>query len=108
MIQNAFEQARGDIFKTLRESKTYAFNKATLAEATGRRFAGQLKAYRSAPEIYVREQWLSMYEQALKDIRKYIVLADPNDTQVTIVDLSESQTPDIYSGMEKIKENSEK
>jgi membrane protease subunit HflK len=107
-LDDAFEQARGDIFKTLRESKTYAFNKATLAEATGRRFAGQLKAYRSAPEIYVREQWLSMYEQALKDIRKYIVLADPNDTQVTIVDLSESQTPDIYSGMEKIKENSEK
>ena len=107
-LDDAFEQAKGDIFKILRESKTYAFEKETLAEATGQQFAGQLKAFRAAPEIYEREQWLTMYEQALKGVRKYVVVADQDDTQVTIIDLTESQTPDIYQGLGgDLEENSE-
>lgn len=107
-LDDAFEQTRGDIFKTLRESKTYAFEKETLAEATGQRFAGQLKAFKAAPEIYLREQWLAMYEKALQNTRKYVVVADQNDTQVNIIDLSESQRGNIYSGMDNLEENSEK
>ena len=104
-LDDAFEQTMGDIFKTLRESKTYAFNKEILAEAAGQRFVGQLKAFRAAPEIYVREQWLAMYEQALKDIRKYVVVADQDDIQVTIIDLTESQTPGIYEGLGGLEES---
>ena len=48
-----------------------------------------------------------MYEKALGNIRKYVVVADQNDIQVTIIDLSESQTPDIYGGMGDFEENSE-
>jgi regulator of protease activity HflC (stomatin/prohibitin superfamily) len=107
-LDEAFEQAKGGIFKTLRESKTYAFEKTTLAEATGKRFAGQLKAFREAPEIYLREQWLAMHEEALKDIRKYVVVADQNDTQITIIDLTQSQTPSIYRGLGDFEESSEK
>ena len=93
----AFEEASGNIFKTLRESQSYAFKKAALARATGDRFADQLKAYSAAPEIYIHEQRSSMLEKALKDARKYIVVADQNDTQVTIIDLEESRTPSIYT-----------
>ncbi len=107
-LDDAFEQAKGNIFKTLRESKTYAFEKATLAEAAGQRFAGQLKAFRAAPEIYIREQWLAMHEEALKDIRKYVVVADQNDTQITIIDLTQSQTTGIYQGLGDFEESSEK
>ncbi len=107
-LDEAFEQAKGEIFKTLRESRTYAFEKATLAEATGQRFAGQLKAFREAPEIYIREQWLAMHEEALKNIRKYVVVADQNDTQITIIDLTQSQTPGIYQGLGDFEESSEK
>jgi len=92
----AFAKAKGAIFRTLRESQSYAFGKETLAEATGERFAGQLKAYDAAPEIYVREQKLAMLEEALKNIRKYVVVADQNDTQVTIIDLQEKLSPSIY------------
>ncbi len=105
-LDDSFEQTRGDIFKTLREAKTYAFEKETLAEATGQRFADQLKAFRAAPEIYLREQWLAMYEKSLENVRKYVVVADQNDTQVTIINLEESQTPNIYSGLGE--ESSEK
>jgi membrane protease subunit HflK len=92
----AFEEAEGDIFKTLREAQSYAFKKAALAKATGDRFADQLKAYKAAPEIYLQEQRLAMLEKALDGIRKYVVVADSNDTQVTIIDLQEKLTPSIY------------
>ena len=92
----AFEEAKGVIFKTLRESQRYAFEKETLAKGTGQRFAGQLKAYRAAPEIYVHEQRLAMLEEALDGVRKYVVVADQNDTQVTIIDLQENPAPSIY------------
>ncbi len=102
----AFEKAKGDIFKTLREAKSYAFQKATLAEATGRRFAGQLTAYRAAPQIYVHEQKLAMLEEALAGIRKYVIVADQNNTQVTVIDLQEKLSPNLYElgGFERSSE----
>jgi len=95
-LDTAFEEAKGVIFKTLRESQSYAFEKETLAKGTGQRFAGQLKAYRAAPEIYVHEQRLAMLEEALDGVRKYVIVADQNDTQVTIIDLQENPAPSIY------------
>jgi regulator of protease activity HflC (stomatin/prohibitin superfamily) len=103
----AFEEAKGIIFKTLRESQRYAFEKETLAKGTGLRFAGQFKAYRAAPEIYLQEQRLAMLEKALDGVRKYVVVADQNDTQITIIDLQEKLSPSIYdTGV--IEESSEK
>ena len=89
-LDKAFNEAYGEIFKTLRESETYAFEKETIAEADGKRFADQLKAYRAAPEIYPHELRMAMLEQVLKGNRKYVVVADPNDTQITTIDLHES------------------
>jgi len=94
-FDEAFAQAKGDIFKTLREAQSYAYEKATLAEATGRRFAGQVKAYRAAPEIYTREQRLAVLEEALAGIRKFVVAADANDTEVIIIDLQEKLETDL-------------
>jgi len=92
----AFAEASGDIFTTLRKSRSYAFEKATLARATGQRFASQLKAYRAAKEIYKREQRLAVLEEALENIRKFVVVADKNDTQVFIIDVQEKLTPSLY------------
>ena len=106
-LDTAFAEAKGVIFATLRESQRYSFAKETLAKGTGERFAGQLKAYRAAPEIYVHEQRLAMLEEALDGVRKYVVVADQNDTQVTIIDLQENPAPSIYeTGV--IEESSEK
>jgi len=96
LLDVAFEKAKGSIFKTLREAQSYAFGKATLAEATGHRFAGQLAAYRAAPEIYAHEQKMTTLEAALAGIRKYVIVADQNDTQVTIIDLQEKLSPSLY------------
>jgi len=103
----AFAEAKGDIFTTLRKSQSYAFEKATLAQATGQRFASQLKAYRAAKEIYKREQRLAVLEEALENIRKYVVVADQNDTQVFIIDVQEKLTPSLYE-LAGYEESSEK
>ena len=109
----AFEQAKGRIFTTLREAQSYAFEKATLAHANGRRFASQLKAYKSAPEIYKCEQRLAVIEEVMgeknkeNNVRKFVVVADPNDWQVIIIDVQEKLTPSLYE-LEGFQETSEK
>jgi membrane protease subunit HflK len=105
-LDAAFEQAKGDIFKTLREAQTHAYDKVTLAEATELQFAGQLKAFLAAPRIYTHEQKLRMLEEALAKIRKYVVVADKDDSQVTVVDLQDKLSPDLYE-MGVVKENNQ-
>lgn len=104
-FDEALAQATGDIFRTVREAQSYAFEKATLARATGERFAGQVKAYKAAPRIYVQEQRLAVLEEALATIRKYVVAVDPNDTQVIIMDLQD-RLPTNLLDMAGIEETS--
>ncbi len=105
-LDRAFAQASGDIFATLRQAKSYAFEKAAIARATGQRFESQLKAYKAAEEIYKRQQKLAMLEEALENVRKFVVVADKDDMQVFIVDVQEKLTPSLYelSGLEEKKE----
>jgi len=103
-LDAAFAQAKGDIFKILRQAQSYAFERATLAEATGQRFADQLKAYRAAKQIYKHELKLAALEEALKNIRKYAVVADANDTEIFIFDFKEKLTPSLYEGIEELSE----
>lgn len=95
-LDRAFSESGGEIFARLRGAQSYAFERTTIAEATGLRFASQVKAYRAAEEIYKREQLLNVLEQGLANIRKYIIVADANDSQVYIVDLQEKLTPGLY------------
>ncbi len=106
ILDLAFAQAKGDIFATLRQAQSYAFETATLARATGERFASQLKAYRAAEEIYKREQRLTVFEETLKKTRKYVVVANENDTQIFIFDLTKKLTPSLYElgGFEELSE----
>ena len=99
-------EARGDIFRRLSEAQSYRFGKATLAEATGRQFAGQLQAYRAAPEIYKCEQRAVAMEEALRGIRKYIMATDPNDRQVIIMDLQEKLDTDLLRRLSSGQESS--
>ncbi len=106
-LDKAFEQAKGNIFKTLREAQNDAFKKETLAEATGFQFAGQRDAFKAAPKIYVHEQWLTMLEEGLKDIRKYVIVAGPNDTQITIFDFQDELMPNLMDYLGGLEENSQ-
>jgi len=95
-LDTAFTQADGDIFCTLREAQSYSFERVASARSTGERFDSQVKAYRAAPEIYKKEQRLLALEETLSPIRKYVIVADPNDAETFIVDLKEKLTPSLY------------
>lgn len=95
-LNAAIRASSGDIFQTLSEATSDAFEKVILAEATGKRYEGQLKAYKAAKTIYPREVRLAMLEETLKGARKYVVLAEDADTEVYIVDLQQEHTPDLY------------
>jgi len=82
-------EARGEIYRILSEAQSYAFARAAVAKATGEQFAGQLQAYRAAPDIYRCEQRSAALEEGLKNIRKYVVAADANDREVIILDLQD-------------------
>ena len=104
-LDTAFAGASGDIFSKLNQAETYAFSRATSSRAAGERFADQIKAYRTANKIYIHRQRLAMLEEALQDIRKYVVIAEPNDTQVFIIDVEDKLTPSLYelAGMDEQK-----
>jgi hypothetical protein len=95
-LDEAFGEAGGDIHKTLRQSQTYAFEKAAVAKATADRFVDQLKAYRAAPRIYLKEQRLAALEEALANARKYVVAAEEGESQVFILDLKDKLAPSLY------------
>jgi len=101
-LDSAFSQASGQLFAKLRQAQSYAYEKATLAKATGKRFGQQLEAYRASKQIYKHELKMGMLEEALEKIRKYIVVAE-GDKQVTIIDLQEKLVPSLYD-IEPVKE----
>ena len=94
-LETKFSEANGEIFKSLRQSQSYAFDKRVIAEATGKRFASQVKANEAAPNIYKRLLRLEMLEDALKDTRKYIIILDEKDDEVIILDLQKKLTPGL-------------
>jgi len=95
-LDRAFARAEGKIFQTLRDAQSYAFEKSTLAKATGERFDSQLKAFRAAPRIYPHQQRLLVLEDALRNIRKFIIVPDFHNSEVIIIDMTEKLTPDLY------------
>jgi len=95
-LEAALAGAKGEMFKILSEAESYAFEKATLAEAAGRRFGKQLMAYKASPEIYKHYQRLAMLTEALANIRKYIIVAEDTDEQIIEIDLTEELTPSLY------------
>jgi len=98
------KESRGVIFQILSEAQSYRYRKATLAEATGKRFAGQIQAYRAAPEIYKCEQRAAALEEALRNIRKYVVAGDPNDREVIIMDLQDKLSTDLLRDIAGVQE----
>jgi membrane protease subunit HflK len=95
-LQTAFTNVKGEVFKTLRQAESYAFERINLAQGDGLRFAGQLQAYQASPEIYKKLQRLMALEETLGGVRKYIVVTDDEDAQVYIVDLQEKLTQSLY------------
>ena len=90
-LNDAIAGAGGEIFQILIEAQSAAFEKVVLAKATGMRFADQLEAYRAGGDIFLRQHRLAMLEETLPRTRKFVVIAEDEDTEVYIIDLQKSE-----------------
>jgi regulator of protease activity HflC (stomatin/prohibitin superfamily) len=92
----AVDNADGEMFKTLAEARGFAFERRLSARAAGDRFAGQVKAMQASPMIYKKQHRLAMLEEVLKNVRKYVVIAEENDSEVYIINLEQKLAPSMY------------
>lgn len=95
-LDRAFTQAQGNIYKILRQAQADAMTEVAKARGDGLRFAGQVKAYQAAPEIYMRDQRLNALIEAFAQVRKYAIVNHPADEQVISIDLQEKLMPSLY------------
>lgn len=96
VLSEALNQASGDIAKILGDASGEAFKTVALAKAAGDRFKSQVKAFNASPTIYTQLLRLEMLGETLRDIRKYVVLTETDDTEIYIIDLQESAAPNLY------------
>lgn len=94
-LDRAFGAAVGEVYQILRKAKAYAYRRAKESYGAGIRFQGQLEAFRAAPRVFSRQQRLEAIAEAIGPIRKYATLAEPNDSQVVIVDLQDKLMPNL-------------
>ncbi len=90
-LNDAIANAGGEVSQMLTEAQSAAFEKVVLAKATGMRFADQLQAYRAGGDIFLRQHRLAMLEETLPNVRKFVVIAEDEDTEVYIIDLQKSE-----------------
>ncbi|MHC4551192.1 MAG: protease modulator HflK [Planctomycetota bacterium] len=95
-FQASLKIVKGKVFKALRAADSYAFEKVNQARGEGLQFAGQVKSYQAAPEIYKKIQRLKAMAEGLEKARKYVVVVEDDDTQIYQVDLQEKLTRSLY------------
>lgn len=89
-------ESRGDIFRILSGAQSYRFRQATLAEATGKRFAGQIQAYCLAGDLQVRTAGGGA-RRGDEEHSQICRVGDPKDRQVIIMELQEKLDTSLLS-----------
>ncbi len=99
--------ARGKSSVRISDAEAYASRRSQVARATSERFGRQVEAYEKGGEVYLWREYLSVLEQYLPAMRKYVVASSKVDNWVYEVDLKEKLEPDLFEGLgvpDKLKE----
>ena len=78
----------------LEQAIAYRHRVSTTTEAESLQFAGQLKAYSAAPEIYKLRGMLNAFAKGSADARKYVITTT-NTTDVVQIDLEDKIRTDL-------------
>lgn len=84
----AQQQSLAQADRMVMDAKAYRGKNIQLAEAEAERYGKQLVAYLNEPNIYRLRAFLSLLEESLPKMRKYIMAAKP-ENEVFILDLQE-------------------
>ena len=99
--------ARGDSAERIYEAQAYASERSQGARAGAERFAQQLEAHRKGKNVYLWREYLSVLDEMLPAMRKYIITSDNVGHWVYELDLKEKLQPDLFEGLGINEENKE-
>jgi membrane protease subunit HflK len=86
--------ARGEATNKVNAARAHAYTAVSEARARSSRFAGQLAAYRAAPEVFARRAYLAALERGATNARKYVVTTT-NTQDVIQLNLEDKLRPDL-------------
>jgi len=98
-VNKTMAEARGDRDTKIYAAESYAFKRATIAQADALRFQQQLEAYQKGREIYLWREFLTVLDQNLGPIRKYVVASDDVDSWIYQFDLTEPLQAEWFTGL---------
>ncbi|MBN1436701.1 MAG: hypothetical protein JW936_06480 [Sedimentisphaerales bacterium] len=93
----AFAESASDI--RLARAQAYAERRSLTTQAISERFRQQCLAYELGGNVYLMREYLSVLDEYLPAMRKYVFIADNVDSWVYELDLQEKLQPDLFSGL---------
>lgn len=99
--------ARGDSAERIYRASAYASERSQLARAGAERFVRQIEAHRKGKNVYLWREYLSVLDETLPAMRKYIITSDNVGHWVYELDLKEKLQPDLFEGLGITEEDKE-
>ncbi|MCF7957291.1 MAG: protease modulator HflK [Phycisphaerae bacterium] len=81
------------------EADAYHAERTKVAEADAKRFTQQLEAYKKGGDVYRWREFLSVLDERLPSMRKYIISSDDVKNWTYEIDLKEKLQPDLMKGL---------
>ncbi len=95
-VLNAAE-AQASVAKA--KANAYKLERQMLAEAESKKFASNVKAYEKGKNVYLLREYLSVLDQYMPNLRKYLIASDNVDDWVYEFDLKENIKPDMFGSL---------
>lgn len=82
--------SRGEVASSLAEARGYRWQRSIGEQAAASRYAGELEAFRRAPNYYRASRYLQAIANGLSERRKYVLAADSQGVPTFQMDLTDS------------------
>jgi len=89
-------QAQGQREVTVAQAQAYKTQRSLVAKAESQRFGQQVEAYVAGGSVYVEREYLSVLDEMLGGMRKYVLGSERAGDFVFEVDLKEKLEPDFF------------
>lgn len=106
--QELLAQVRGESAVLEAQAQAYAFERSEMARADSARFARQLQALEKGKTVYLWREYLSVLEELLPKMRKYVMATHKVNSWVYELDLKEKLEPDLFKELGIEREKQEK
>jgi len=91
-MEKLLAAAGGRAAQLIYEARADRWERVVAERAMADRFTAELKAYGYAPDYYRARRYLDTLASGLKDVRKYIVVGDPDQRPVFRIDMKDARS----------------